>query len=96
MREIQKNNEGPAKQVHVEQGVLNKKTTDPDVVGWFLGGQKSTRVGQYLFRFFSIVILKSFHRETPKTRKIGFGFFGSIVLQKTFDKVFCKTFFVVF
>jgi hypothetical protein len=31
------------------QGALKTKTTDPDVVGWFLGGQKSTRVGQFFF-----------------------------------------------
>jgi hypothetical protein len=32
--------------------------TGLDVVGWFLGGQKSTRVGQMFFY--------SPHRETPK------------------------------
>jgi hypothetical protein len=36
------------------------------VVGWFLGGQKSTRVGQIFLREFFIVVLNSPRRETPK------------------------------
>jgi hypothetical protein len=42
--------------------------TDLDVVGWFLGGQRSTRVdfswGKYLLLF-----LNSPHRETSKNAK---------------------------
>jgi hypothetical protein len=40
---------------------------DPYVVGWFLGGQKSTKVGQIVLEIFFIVFLNSPHRETPKT-----------------------------
>jgi hypothetical protein len=63
------------------KGHSKKKVTDLGVVGWFLGGQKSTRVGQICFRVFFIVFLNSPHRETPKNvikknqEKIGFGFF---------------------
>jgi hypothetical protein len=50
-----------------QQGALKQKqNADPDVVGWFLGGQKSTRVGQFFGVFF--VFLNSPHRETPKKR----------------------------
>jgi hypothetical protein len=63
------------------KGHSKKKVTDLGVVGWFLGGQKSTRVGHIFFRDFFIVFLNSPHRETPKNvikknrEKIGFGFF---------------------
>jgi hypothetical protein len=63
------------------KGHSKKKVTDLGVVGWFLGGQKSTRVGQIFVRDFFIVFLNSPHRETPKNvikqnrEKIGFGFF---------------------
>jgi hypothetical protein len=66
--------------------------TDLDVVGWFLGGQKSTRVGQVFFRDFLIVFLHSPHRETPKNvikknrEKIGFGFLVD-VFEKLFDTI---------
>jgi hypothetical protein len=68
------------------QGALKKKVTDPYVVGWFLGGQKSTRASPIFPRDFYIVFLNSPHRETPKNvikivlKKIGFGFFLSIWL----------------
>jgi hypothetical protein len=51
---------------HLGKGHSKRKVTDPYVVGWFLGGQKSTRVGQIFFRDFFIVFLNSPHRETPK------------------------------
>jgi hypothetical protein len=38
------------------------KMTDPDVVGWFLGGPKHTRVGQ-IFSIVFIVLCNSPHRE---------------------------------
>jgi hypothetical protein len=75
-----------------------KKVTDLDVVGWFLGGQKSTRAGQVFFRDFFIVFLNSPHRETPKNvmktnrEKIGFGFFWSIFLIFFSTRFFVKRF----
>jgi hypothetical protein len=36
----------------LSQGALIKKVTDLDVVGWFLGGQKSTRAGQFFWEIF--------------------------------------------
>jgi hypothetical protein len=56
-----------------------KRMTDPNVVGWFLEDQKSTRAGQFFFRDFFIVFLNSPHRETSKNvikknrENIGFG-----------------------
>jgi hypothetical protein len=72
------------------QGALKKKVTDPYVVGWFLGGQKSTRAGQIFFRDFFIVFFYSPHRETPKNvikenrEKIGLGFFRHDFFVKRF------------
>jgi hypothetical protein len=65
------------------QGALKKKVTGLGVVGWFLGGQKSTRVGQIFSRDFFIVFLNSPYRETPKNvlkkkvkkKKFGVGWF---------------------
>jgi hypothetical protein len=48
------------------QGALQKKATDPDVVGWFLGGQKSTRVGQFFLDFFLVVFLFPLQRNAQK------------------------------
>jgi hypothetical protein len=44
---------------HGVQGRLKKKMTGPYVVGWFLGSQKSTRVGQIFLGELFIVVLKS-------------------------------------
>jgi hypothetical protein len=84
------------------QGALKTKVTDPYVVGWFLGGQKSTRVGQIFLGDFFIVFLNSPHRETPKNvikqnrEKIGLGFFCRFFCKNFSTPFFCKTFFVVF
>jgi hypothetical protein len=73
--------------------------TDTYVVGWFLGGQKSTKAG-HIFSIFFIVPLNSPHRETPKNvikknrEKIGFGFFVDF-FENFPTRFFCKTFFVV-
>jgi hypothetical protein len=73
------------------KGHSKRNPTDPDVVGWFLGGQKSTRVGQF-FDFF-VVFLNSPHRETPKnvrkkSRTKRFWILLSIFLQNVFCSVF--------
>jgi hypothetical protein len=63
--------------------------TDPDVVGWFLGGQQSTRAGQFFAPDF-IVFFYSAHRETPKNmvkkkrKKIGIGFFVDFFVKRFF------------
>jgi hypothetical protein len=58
------------------------------VVGWFLGGQKSTRAGQLFFQVRQGTVSETFlsfffnspHRETPKNviktnrEEVGFGF----------------------
>jgi hypothetical protein len=81
---------------------LKKKVTDLDVVGWFLGGQKSTRVGQFFLGDFFIVFLNSPHRKTSKNvikqiEKISFfgGIFWSIFVKNFSTRFVCKTFFVV-
>ena len=72
------------------------------VVGWFHGGQKSTRAGQIFFRDFFIVFLNSPHRETPKNvikkidKKSVLDFFVDF-FEKLFDtnfwqNVFCSAF----
>jgi hypothetical protein len=68
------------------QGALKKKVTGPYVVGWFLGGQKSTRAGQIFFRDFFIVFLElpsprnAQKRDKRKPRENRFGIFLSIFL----------------
>jgi hypothetical protein len=46
----------------VFEGHSKKKVTDLDVVGWFLGGQKSTRVGQ----IFSEIFYRVFELPSPR------------------------------
>jgi hypothetical protein len=70
------------------------------VVGWFLGGQKSTRVGQIFSRDFFIMFLNSPHRETPKNvikkiEKKSVLDFLSIFLKNFSTQFFGKTFSVV-
>jgi hypothetical protein len=43
--------------------------TGLDVVGWLLGGQKSTRAGQFFLGDFFVVFLNSPHLETPETKR---------------------------
>jgi hypothetical protein len=80
------------------QGALKKKVTDLGVVGWFLGGQKSTRIGQIFFRDFFIVFLNSPHRETPKNvikkieKKSVLDFFV-VFFEKLFDTIFWQNVF---
>jgi hypothetical protein len=78
-----------------------KETGDPR--GRWVGqsrGQKRPVLDLFL-NIFLIVLLGSPHRETPKNvmkkieKKIGFGFFVDFFV-KSFDTIFCKTFFVVF
>jgi hypothetical protein len=58
------------------------------VVGWFLGGQKSTRAGQFFEGdFFNRVFELPSPRNAQKREKVGFGFFVDF---------FVKTFFVAF
>jgi hypothetical protein len=71
------------------QGALKKKVTDPYVVGWFLGGQKSTRVGQVFFEIFYRVFelpspRNAQKRDKTKSRKERFGIFLSISFVKAF------------
>jgi hypothetical protein len=97
----------PFPRASLARGTQKKKVTDPYVVGWFLGGQKSTRAGQIFFREFFIVFLNSPHRETPKNvikenrlnrEKIGLGFFCRFFCKSFRHDFFvkCQTFFVVF
>jgi hypothetical protein len=75
--------------------------TDLGVVGWFLGGQKSTRAGQNKLCDFFIVLLNCPHRETPENainknrEKMGFGFFVDFLL-KLFDMIFVIFFLLCF
>jgi hypothetical protein len=85
---------------HDFKGHSKKKPTDPDVVGWFLGGQKSTRAGQFFFYlFYRAFEIPSQTRNTEKHKnvmKANREKSGGFFLVKTFfDKSFCKTFFVV-
>jgi hypothetical protein len=48
------------------KGHSKQKVTGPYVVGWFLGGPKSTRDGQGFLKRFLIVFLNSPHQEAPK------------------------------
>jgi hypothetical protein len=64
-QEGQQSTKSPRPQAVFFKGQSKKKVTDPYVVGWFLGGQKSTRVGQKKTEVF-ILFLNSPHRETPK------------------------------
>jgi hypothetical protein len=50
------------------EGHSKKKVTDLDVVGWFLGGQKSTRVGQFFFEIFLSCFCTPLTEKRPKTR----------------------------
>jgi hypothetical protein len=82
------------------KGALKTNPTDPYVVGWFLGGQKSTRVGWIFFRDFLSCFLTPLTEKRPKKRdkkvekKSVLDF--STFVKKTFrHDLFCKTFFVV-
>jgi hypothetical protein len=72
--------------------------TDLGVVGWFLGGQKSTRAGQFFFRDFLIVFLNSPRRETAKNvikkieKKSGLDFLVDF-FEKLFDTIFWQNVF---
>jgi hypothetical protein len=53
----------------MDKGAIQKKTTDPDVVGWLLGSSEAEKVPGSVSSppdFFKIVFLNSPHRETPK------------------------------
>jgi hypothetical protein len=76
-----------------QQEAPNKKPTDPDVVGWFLGGQKSTRAGQFfLFIFDRVFELPSPRNaqklDKTKTRTNRFWIFWSFFCKKRFDTIF--------
>jgi hypothetical protein len=43
---------GPSWLILQIKGHLKRKPTDLGVVGWFLGGQRSTRVGEIFYRVF--------------------------------------------
>jgi hypothetical protein len=87
------------------KGHSKKKVTDLGVVGWFLGGQKSTRVGQIFFRdFFSRFYYSVFKLPSPrnaqkrdkkKSRKNRFWIFLSTFLKNFSTQIFGKTFSVV-
>jgi hypothetical protein len=67
------------------QGALKKNTTGLDVVGWFLGGQKSTSAGQispeFFYRVFDLTSPRKAHkRGNEKSRKTRFCFFCRFVL----------------
>jgi hypothetical protein len=50
-------------------GQTKTKVTGPYVVGWFLGGQKNTRVGQIFFRGFYRVFELPSPRNAQKRTK---------------------------
>jgi hypothetical protein len=82
------------------QGALKKQMTDPYVVGWFPGGQKSTRAGQSFSRDFCRVFELPSPRNAQKydqknREKIGFGFLVDFFVKTFRHDFFCKTFSVV-
>jgi hypothetical protein len=78
------------------------KMTDLGVVGWFLGGQGSTRTGQIFgeifFRVFELPSPKNAQKRDKQknNKKFGLGFFVDSAVKTLRHDFFCKPFFVVF
>jgi hypothetical protein len=73
------------------QGALKTNLTDPHVVGWFLGGQKSTRVGQILCEIFNRVFElpspRNAQKRDKRNQEKSVLDFLSIFLLKLFDTI---------
>jgi hypothetical protein len=83
----------------VVKGHSKKKVTDPYVVGWFLGGQKSTRVGQiffgdFFYRVFELPSPRNAQKRDKKKieKQSVWDFLVDFFVKNFSTRFFCKTF----